>query len=74
MDSLASTVSEVSAENDENLSRESVDILQNLYLQVVHQPVTFTAGGFFEINMELFASMITGVVSYEIILVQFYAS
>lgn len=74
MDSIASTISEVSAEGVSSLQRDSVNILQKFYLQVVHQPVEFTASGLFKINMELFASIITGVVSYQIILVQFHAS
>jgi 7tm Chemosensory receptor len=50
------------------------DLLQNFSLELVHQPVTFTVHGFYVINLSLLASIATGIVSYQILLIQFYAS
>jgi 7tm Chemosensory receptor len=41
---------------------------------MVHQPIIFTAFDFYTINLGLRASIMTGIISYQIILVQFYAS
>lgn len=48
--------------------------MQNFYVQLVLQPVYFSAAGFYVVNFALLAAITTGIASYEIILVQFYAS
>lgn len=58
----------------DQIKDETREFLQNFYLQLVHQPVKFSAMGFFTIDLTLLASIVTGIVSYEIILVQFYTS
>jgi 7tm Chemosensory receptor len=65
---------QLESKNYSKLSPEMREILQNLYQQVVHQPIRFTAFGFFPINLTLLASIMTGVVSYQVILIQFYDS
>lgn len=74
MSEMATTVNKIGSENCEKLPPETREFLQNFYLQLVHQPVVFTAFGFYVINLTLLASITTGIVSYIIILVQFYAS
>lgn len=48
------------------------EILQNFLFQVSFHPVTFTAFGFFTLDYMLLASIVTGILSYIIIFVQFY--
>lgn len=74
MNSLATTISKVESDNYDQHRGETRDFLQNFYLQLNHQPVVFTAFGFYTINLSLLAAIATGVVSYQIILVQFHAS
>lgn len=50
------------------------DLLQNFTLELLHQPVTFTINGFYIINLSLLSSIAIGIVSYQILLIQFYAS
>ncbi|CRK88194.1 CLUMA_CG001975, isoform A [Clunio marinus] len=71
---LATTLDVIQCEQFENIPTNVQIFLQSFYLQVNHQPVSFSAFGFYTINLTLLASIITGIVSYEIILVQFYAS
>lgn len=74
MSKIATTVNIVGSENCEQLPQETREFVQNFYVQLVYQPVVFTAFGFYVINRTLLASITTGIVSYIIILVQFYAS
>jgi 7tm Chemosensory receptor len=74
MEKLATTISRIQVDHHKVQTFETRDILQNFYCQVTLQPITFTASKFVTINMELLASIIAGVLSYLIILVQFYAS
>lgn len=71
---LANKIVKIECDNFELLRSDTRDFLQNFYLQLMHQPVVFTAHGFYAINLALLGSIITGIVSYQIILVQFYAS
>lgn len=74
MTGIATTINKIELNNYDQLKPEAREFLQNFYLQVNNQPIVFTAFGFFTINLALLASITTGVVSYQIILVQFYAS
>lgn len=61
-------------QNSNRLTIETKEFFQSFYLQLMDLPVTFSARGFFSINLPLFATIITGTLSYQIILVQFYTS
>lgn len=71
---ISTIINQIETEQHEQLHVEARDFLQSFYLQLIHQPVAFTAFGFYIINLTLLASIVTGIVSYQIILVQFYAS
>jgi 7tm Chemosensory receptor len=58
----------------DQLDSKSHEILLSFYQQVIHHPIKFTAFGLYSINLQLLASIITGVVSYQVILIQFYAT
>lgn len=58
--------------NDFHIDEEIRNTLHKFYLQLKLQPVMFTAFGFYKINLALLASVTTGVISYQIILVQFH--
>ena len=74
MTDIAISIKNIQCEYLEQLRLEIREFLSNLYQQLIHQPVTFTAFGFYTINLGLLASISTGIVSYQIILLQFYAS
>ena len=74
MTKLATTVSKIECEYYEQMSEECQEFVHKFYLQLNHQPIIFTSYGFYTINLALFASITTGIVSYQIILVQFYAT
>lgn len=74
MTEIATTVNKFESENSDQLPPETREFAQNFFLQLVHQPVVFTAFGFYFINLTLLASITTGIFSYIVILVQFYAS
>lgn len=74
MTDLATTVSKIECENYDQLTDEAREFVHKFYMQLIHQPILFTAYGFYTINLALLASITTGIVSYQIILVQFYAT
>lgn len=74
MSSLATSVKKLQNFNCDRLRPETREFIQNFYFQLVSQPLIFTAAGFYVINFTFYASIITGVTSYQIILVQFYTS
>lgn len=74
MTSIAILIKNIECEHFDQLRPEIREFLGSLYQQMIHQPVVFTASGFYTINFTLLASISTGIVSYQIILVQFYAS
>lgn len=74
MSQISVTINLVESDYHQKLSPETHQILRSFFSQVVNQPVKFTAAGFYTINLPLLASIITGVVSYQIILIQFHAS
>lgn len=74
MSELATNLKKFECEHYEKLQSEAREFLRSFYLQLIHQPVIFTAFGMYAINMTLIASIATEIVSYQIILVQFYAS
>jgi 7tm Chemosensory receptor len=71
---LASTIGNMQAEFHRVQTIEMRDLLQSFYSQVRLRPVVFTACDFFTIDLTLLASITTGIFSYIIILVQFYAA
>lgn len=71
---ISSKISEIQCQFYDKLLLRTLECLNNFYVQVNHQPIIFTTYGFYIINFGLLASIITGMVSYQIILVQFYAS
>lgn len=48
------------------------DVFNELLHRIHHQPIHFTIAGFVTINKSFLASVSTGVLTYVIILVQFY--
>ena len=74
MNHLATKVCKTECENYEQMSLECRDFVHKFYMQINQQPIAFTAFGFCTINLPLMASIGTGIVSYQIILMQFYAS
>lgn len=74
MAALATTVKDLQCHHFENTSEEIQNFLHQLYTQLMHQPVAFTTGGFYTLNLSLLASIFTGITSYQIILVQFFVS
>jgi 7tm Chemosensory receptor len=74
MEKLASTIVRMQVNHQDELTFEMREALQSFYCQVTMQPIEFSAYGFFTLNLALLASITTGILSYLIILVQFYAS
>lgn len=74
MSKIASQINNIQSDHYDQLNGDTRDFLQSFYLQVIHQPVKFTAMGFYTISLGLLASILTGIVSYQIILVQFYST
>jgi 7tm Chemosensory receptor len=74
MSSLAKTIKKVEFDNFDHVDPQTLKFLKSFYSRVVHQPITFTAFEFFTLNLPLLTSIATGVVSYLVILIQFYAS
>jgi hypothetical protein len=73
MTKITTAVCDIECENYEQLTDEAREFVHKFYMQLTHQPILFTAYSFYTINFALLASIITGIVSYQIILVQFYA-
>lgn len=74
MTSLTTSVKDLQCDRYETTSAEVQSFLNQFYQQLIHQPVVFTTGGFYSLNLALLASIFTGITSYQIILVQFYVS
>lgn len=74
MSNFATTVKKLQCQYYDQLKSETREFLQNFYVQLLLQPIYFSAAGFYVINFALLAGITTGIASYEIILVQFYAS
>lgn len=74
MASFATTVKKIHCERAGNVSSDVRYAFDQFYLQLVHQPVTFTAAGFYAFNLSWLAAVFTGIATYLIILVQFYVS
>lgn len=74
MSNIASNIYKFKSNNFRQLRPETREILAGFLAQVVHRPVQFTAFEIYPINLRLLAEITTGIVSYQIILVQFYAS
>lgn len=74
MSGLLSTVGQIDCDKFDQLRGEARGFLRSFCLRLIHQPIIFTAFGFYTINFSLLASITAGIVSYQIILVQFYAS
>lgn len=74
MTNIATTLKLVEIKNYGQLNIEVQECIEKFYLQLNYQPVIFTTAGFYKINLALLASIATGIVSYQIILVQFYAA
>lgn len=53
---------------DEMMTNEMI----KFYVQINHKPLRFTAADIYEINLALFSSINIGMLSYQIILVQFH--
>jgi 7tm Chemosensory receptor len=71
---LASTIANLQTEFSHLQTLEMRELLQSFYCQVRLKPITFTACNFFNIDLTLLASITTGIISYLIVLVQFYAA
>jgi 7tm Chemosensory receptor len=74
MEKIAINVSKIETEHRRQMTDEAREMFESFYVQVCHQPVAFSACGFFTLNMELLVSVVTSVLSYLVILVQFQAS
>lgn len=62
------------SDNYYQINDEIKQILRSFYLQLTNHPIAFTVYGFFNINLNLFASILMSVTSFQIILVQFQAT
>lgn len=71
---LATALSKCECDNFDSLLEESREFIHKFYMQLCQQPIIFTAYGFYNINLALLASITTGIVSYQIILVQFHST
>jgi 7tm Chemosensory receptor len=74
MDRVASSVAFVQTNSIDQQTPEMRKALQSFYMQIVHQPVRFSAFCCFNLNTELLTSITTGILSYLMILIQVYAS
>lgn len=54
------------------MNNEMRFLLLSFYSQLNHQPLAFTAMGMYRISLSFLGSILTGIVSYQIILVQFH--
>jgi 7tm Chemosensory receptor len=63
---LATNLNKIECENYDRLRVETREFLQNFYVQLNNQPILFTAVGVFVINYTLFASIVTGVLGYQV--------
>ncbi|CRK88195.1 CLUMA_CG001976, isoform A [Clunio marinus] len=71
---IGATLNEMECDYYDLLTSETREFLQKFYLQLSHQPVIFTAFGFCNINLAMLGAIVIEIASYQIILVQFYAS
>lgn len=71
MENIIATIKKIECQNYDKLDYQARETLQQLYLQLNLQPVKFTALGFYTINLELLASILIGIFTYQVILVQF---
>jgi 7tm Chemosensory receptor len=69
---LAQTVNQIQINLHDAVTFEVRELLHSFMFQASFYPVTFTAFGFFTLDLKLLASIVTGILSYLIILVQFY--
>lgn len=74
MSSLATMVKEMQCEHYETTTIEVQMFLNQFYQQLTSQPVVFSAAGFFDFDLPLLSSILTGVVSYQLIFLQFHIS
>jgi hypothetical protein len=42
-----------------------MEILQSFYIQIGMQPIEFTAAGYYTINLNFLAGILTGIASYQ---------
>lgn len=56
------------------LSVDEREILKSFHFQLSMNPVCFTIYGIFNIDLSLLARILTGIMSFQIILVQFHAN
>lgn len=63
---LATTLNKVECENYDRLRVETREFLQSFYVQLNNQPILFTAFGIYVIDYTLFASIVTGVLGYQV--------
>lgn len=72
MTKLAMEVNFLSSECYDDTDNKVIELLSTFYMQLIHQPVEFTALGFFSIRLEFLASVVTGTLTYVVFLIQFY--
>lgn len=74
MNNLIFHLENFETENFDVLSIVHRDIIRSFHAQLSTNPISFTVFGFFAIDLSLLASILTGIISFQIILVQFHAS
>lgn len=74
MSDILFEIEQLEADNYHQINDETAQILRSFYLQLSNHPISFTIYGFFNINLNLLASILMSVTSFQIILVQFEAA
>lgn len=71
MSEILFEIEQLEADNFNQMDDDVKQILRSFYSQLSNHPISFTIYGFFNINLNLLASILMSVTSFQIILVQF---
>lgn len=74
MDNILKAISVTETNNFREINDDGRTLLHNFYTQIGCRPIRFSVSGFYVIDFALMASMFTGIVSYQVILIQVYIS
>lgn len=74
MQDLLFQVEKIESRNFEALQSDEKEILKSFHIQLSVNPVCFSVYGIFVIDLSLLVRILTGIISFQIILVQFHAN
>lgn len=74
MQDLLFHVEKIESKNFETLQADEKEILKSFHIQLSVNPVCFSVYGIFVIDLALLVRILTGIISFQIILVQFHAN